>query len=346
MVDANGDEVGRMLYDGFGDVLTNTVPVTITGVLPDVSDAATGLAHLGDGRYYDPALGRPLQPNPMGGPPTVPQALNRYAATLLGQPGVYEAATSSNTVPFSRFLSTSAWAGVAGNASLEVAGRRVVVDWVTASLTVQGRRPALRQALAGVSYDMSLTGISGGRWGKFIVNGSGRIPFVGSRVQNKLLDWMGAYSATTLGEDIIEELGGGRYLFQKQNITIDVAKFEVTKHQRAILLGEARLVRTLSSMGLTFALDAGFELFGAVTGSGRWGNPYWTTGQKLGQSALVVTSDVIVAGTLAFSGVAWPVAIPTAFLWAIFADDFFTWLPPTAPLYTEHRNLQPLQPSP
>ena len=40
----------------------------------------------------DPALGRPLQPNPAGGPPMVPQALNRYAATSLGQPGVAEGA--------------------------------------------------------------------------------------------------------------------------------------------------------------------------------------------------------------------------------------------------------------
>jgi hypothetical protein len=33
-----------------------------------------------------------LQPNPLGGPPTVPQALNRYAATSLGPPGVVEGA--------------------------------------------------------------------------------------------------------------------------------------------------------------------------------------------------------------------------------------------------------------
>ena len=32
------------------------------------------------------------QPNPAGGPPTIPQALNRYAATAVGQPGVYQAA--------------------------------------------------------------------------------------------------------------------------------------------------------------------------------------------------------------------------------------------------------------
>ncbi len=71
-----------MLYDGFGGVLNSTLPLTLTGALPDTPDtpdapdAATGLVHLGGGRWYDPALGRPLQPNPAGGPPTVPQALN------------------------------------------------------------------------------------------------------------------------------------------------------------------------------------------------------------------------------------------------------------------------------
>ena len=95
LVDANGDEAGRMVYDGYGMPLTNTLPLTLTGTLPDLPDAATGLVHLGDGRWYDPALGRPLQPNAAGGPPTLPQALNRYAATPLGQPGVYEAAQST-----------------------------------------------------------------------------------------------------------------------------------------------------------------------------------------------------------------------------------------------------------
>ncbi len=84
-----------MLYDGFGAVLTNTLPLTLTGALPDVPDAATGLVHLGGGRWYDPALGRPLQPNPTGGPPTVPQALNRYTATPLGQPGVAQTVNPS-----------------------------------------------------------------------------------------------------------------------------------------------------------------------------------------------------------------------------------------------------------
>ena len=70
-MDGNGDEDGRMVYDGYGMPLTNTLPLTLTGTLPDLPDAATGLVHLGDGRWYDPALGRPLQPNPAGGPPIV-----------------------------------------------------------------------------------------------------------------------------------------------------------------------------------------------------------------------------------------------------------------------------------
>ena len=37
------------------------------GSLPSIPDAATGLVHLGGGRWYDPAVGRPLQPNPAGG---------------------------------------------------------------------------------------------------------------------------------------------------------------------------------------------------------------------------------------------------------------------------------------
>ncbi len=95
LVDGNGDEAGRMVYDGFGMVMENTLTAELTGALLDMPDAATGLVHLGGGRWYDPALGRPLQPNSAGGPPTVPQALNRYAATPMGQPGVYAAAVSS-----------------------------------------------------------------------------------------------------------------------------------------------------------------------------------------------------------------------------------------------------------
>ena len=47
--------------------------------------------HVGGGKWHDPVLGRPLQPNANGSLPTVPQALNRFAATSLGQPGISQA---------------------------------------------------------------------------------------------------------------------------------------------------------------------------------------------------------------------------------------------------------------
>ena len=86
LANADGTLAGHVLYDGYGGVLTSTLPVTLTtqGV---ITDPDTGLVYLGEGRFYDPVLGRPLQPNPAGGPPAVPQALNRYAVTSLGQPG-------------------------------------------------------------------------------------------------------------------------------------------------------------------------------------------------------------------------------------------------------------------
>jgi uncharacterized repeat protein (TIGR01451 family) len=95
VMDEAGELVGRTVFDAFNGVLENTVPMTLTQAFPNTPDAATGLLHLGNGRWYDPAWGRPLQPNAAGGPPTVPQALNRFAATPLGQPGVAVAATSS-----------------------------------------------------------------------------------------------------------------------------------------------------------------------------------------------------------------------------------------------------------
>ncbi len=51
MVNAAGEEARRMLYDGFGGVLTSTLPITLTGALPDTPDATTGLVHLGGGRW-------------------------------------------------------------------------------------------------------------------------------------------------------------------------------------------------------------------------------------------------------------------------------------------------------
>jgi hypothetical protein len=67
-------------------------------------------------------LGRPLQPNPAGGPPTVPQALNRYAATPLGQPGVAEGTTSLPALGYALSIAKNAAAGALGYAVGEALG--------------------------------------------------------------------------------------------------------------------------------------------------------------------------------------------------------------------------------
>jgi hypothetical protein len=91
------------------------------GSLPDPD---TELVHLGNGRWYAPELGRPLQPNPAGGPPTVPQALNRYAATPLGQPGVAEAVENGGNI----LADPTAWTGLAADIGLEIYSQRVLAE--------------------------------------------------------------------------------------------------------------------------------------------------------------------------------------------------------------------------
>lgn len=97
----SGAEVGRIIYDSFGGVVTSTMPAELNSAFTGLPDAASGLVHVGGGRWYDPALGRPLQPNPAGGAPTAPQTISRYAATPMGQPGVAQAAAGSgfNAIP-------------------------------------------------------------------------------------------------------------------------------------------------------------------------------------------------------------------------------------------------------
>ena len=78
--DAAGGEVGRVQYDPYGEVITSTLPVTLTDRLFTGArfDGTIGLYQMG-ARWYDPALGRWIQADSIVPEAGNPQALNRYS---------------------------------------------------------------------------------------------------------------------------------------------------------------------------------------------------------------------------------------------------------------------------
>jgi len=78
--DAAGQAVGRVQYDPYGEAITSTLPVTLTDRLftGQRFDSSTGLYYY-NARYYDPHLGRFIQPDTLVPDPLNPQAWNRFS---------------------------------------------------------------------------------------------------------------------------------------------------------------------------------------------------------------------------------------------------------------------------
>ena len=78
--DAAGQAVGRVQYDPYGEILTSTLPATLTDRLftGQRLDSSTGLYYY-NARYYDPYLGRFIQPDTLVPDPLNPQAWNRFS---------------------------------------------------------------------------------------------------------------------------------------------------------------------------------------------------------------------------------------------------------------------------
>jgi len=80
ITDDTGQEVGRAHYEPFGETFSSTIPMTLTERLfsGQVLDSSTGLYYYGNGRYYDPSIGRYISPDPYLDAPFSSQRLDRY----------------------------------------------------------------------------------------------------------------------------------------------------------------------------------------------------------------------------------------------------------------------------
>jgi hypothetical protein len=316
---ANGDEVGHVLYDAYGAVLTSTLPATLTTTLAgsgDVPDPDTGLVYLGDGRFYDPALGRPLQPNPVGGPPSVPQALNRYSPTPWGPPGVVEGALSS--LPpvvgtFGRQLPGAALSvqGIPQLAQLFTRPIMKTVPLDTGIIEIVGPRASVRFLEAEGFETLAVQPASG------LLRGPLSRIFKGLQIQTLrgrmgIAGAMAANPAFAEGESI--SLGRGvtaRLVARDIGYTVD---------DLATQAAARRLANTLG-VGVAGILSAGFQY------AGDYGNPYLTGQQKFyraGASGLLGVAaaagglgvEVLVVGSAGG-----PVGIIVAIPVAVFLDQ-------------------------
>jgi RHS repeat-associated protein len=80
VVDENGDEVGHVVYDPYGEVLTSTLPADVTDRLFTGQrwESTIGLYDY-RARFYDPSIGQFTQPDSLVAEPGNPIAWNRYA---------------------------------------------------------------------------------------------------------------------------------------------------------------------------------------------------------------------------------------------------------------------------
>jgi RHS repeat-associated protein len=80
VTDPAGAEVGQVSYDPWGQVISTTLPLTLTDRLftGQVFDASTGLYYY-NARYYDLSVGQFTQPDSLVADPLNPAAWNRFS---------------------------------------------------------------------------------------------------------------------------------------------------------------------------------------------------------------------------------------------------------------------------
>jgi hypothetical protein len=272
---ANGDEVGHVLYDGYGAVLASTVPATLTTAMAgsgDVPDPDTGLVYLGDGRWCDPALGRPLQPDPAGGPPTVPQALNRYNATSWGPPGVAEG-TGSHLHP----LLVTAGKGALKTTISATAGRRLVTIAESQLPFVVTHRSAGTRLMLIMSRSA--------RYRSFATGAAS--PFEEGWVAMR--GWGRSFRAYSV-RGLVTEIEPGLFLTERGQLVETGALPKSAAVLTAEVLRPVNITRFLAGGMFAFALSAGVQYLGDV------GNPYLSGAQMRGRVAVAGIGGTVAWG--------------------------------------------------
>jgi hypothetical protein len=216
-------------------------------------------------------LGRPLQPNPAGGPPTVPQALNRYAATEWGPPGVAEGTEPASNPLLNTFEKATFKAALTyfGFRPLQMAYVPKVPTWGTLSLR-----------MSKYAWDTYYSDPALRAWFKS-----------GVRYQKSFYTWELSYRARQLDPNLLDqfEVEGQGLLTIRRGTR---AKIDVLFNPDYEL--DPRL-RFASGAAWAFVLSAGVQLVG------DWEDPYFTWGQKF-QRAGITGLEGVAVYTVTYGG--------------------------------------------
>jgi uncharacterized repeat protein (TIGR01451 family) len=340
LVNEDGGEIGHILYNAFGGVLSEELSPELEAALADqgaIDDPDTGLIHLGSGRWYDPSLGRPLQPNPIGGEPTMPQSLNRYAATPMGQPGTAAGASNGigifnvvgqNIVGGLLSLSISKYADsgpIVGNLKLKANKPLLKRSGYVDVFTNEGKGNYLSELVEELEAGLSYRVLGGANTGQVI-----NLAHIEAKV--KLKRWGVSYP------------GGNRAnAFVNSRILRNPTQRFLKSFAGEFLSG--------SAIELVFAYPDLIE---------PWNNPYFNNSQRIVQNSITVFSGVTSAGVGAYVtglpavsslggpvafvvGVGTGVVVYIGFEYAV--KPFVSWALPQLGFpdpYQENRNLKPL----
>jgi hypothetical protein len=201
-----------------------------------------------------------LQPNPAGGPPTLPQALNRYAATPWGAPGMAEG-TGSHLHP---------WLVTAGKGALKTtisatAGRRLVTIAESQLPFVVTHRSAGTRLMLIMSRSA--------RYRSFATRAAS--PFEEGWVAMR--GWGRSFRAYSV-KGLVTEIEPGLFLTERGQLVETGALPKSAAVLTAEVLRPVNITRFLAGGMFAFAPSAGVQYLGDV------GNPYLSRDQTVKRS--------------------------------------------------------------